>query len=164
MIIGDPYYFAISFDVAYRNETNPNMNLGIFNFIMEDIFFPAKGGNYTLKMVTNHLIGCLDKIKFINEIPLLSINDPVFFTELAHSLKYILISDSDDFHFSVKEPLGVDLTPLEFADFGYYIFYVKTKKNEVVFYTTDYGESFSLKELSHGYVYTVIDMLRSNIN
>ena len=57
MIFGDPYFFCISFDVAYPSEnlTDSNIELGIFNFIIEDVFFPGKGGNWTLSMIISHL-------------------------------------------------------------------------------------------------------------
>lgn len=44
MIFGDPYFFCISFDVAYPSEnlTDSNIELGIFNLLLKMFFSREK--------------------------------------------------------------------------------------------------------------------------
>ncbi|WP_127960482.1 Imm42 family immunity protein [Serratia microhaemolytica] len=160
MIYGDPYYFGVHIDVIYKNDNNPDMNLGAFNFIIDDVFFPGKGANYTLKMVTNHLVGNLDELRSIKEQSVDRVNEPSFPLMLAHSFRQWLSSDVEHCFSENNEVVGVDLTPLEFSDLGYYIFYVLTSESEYVFSTRDSGKTFNKKVLPKGYVVGVLELLK----
>ncbi|PIT08541.1 Imm42 family immunity protein [Snodgrassella communis] len=161
MIFGDPYYFSISFDVVYPSESSAgsSIELGIFNFIIEDNFFPAKGGNWTINMIINHLKSTTDEIKHCPLVQESLINSNNFFVNLSHSLERIVETDPIDFELGDIEKLGVDLTPLEFGDFGYYIFYVRTSNKEYIFYSYDRGSNFVKKELPINCVLDVISSI-----
>lgn len=164
MIFGDPYFFCISFDVAYPSEnlTDSNIELGIFNFIIEDVFFPGKGGNWTLSMTISHLKEAVDEIESCPEIQESVINSPTFCVNLSHSLQCILQTDPRDYELKDVEKLGVNLTPLEFGDCGYYIFYARSKKQEYIFYSYNAGLNFLKKELPLNCVKNVISSIEFN--
>jgi hypothetical protein len=159
MIYGDPYYFGIHLDVVYKNDNNPDMTLGTFNFIINDNFFPGKGTNYTLKMILNHLIESLDDLKTVKKQNSDIINEDFYPIMLAHLFKQWLPPDIQYCFSNDKDVCGVDLTPLEFSDLGYYIFYVLTQENEIIFFTRDSGKTFNKKILPKGYVEKVIELL-----
>lgn len=163
MVIGDPYYCAINFEIVYQDNQNSNMGLGIFNFIIEDVFFPGRGANYTINMVINHLTSNLEIIESIDEISddLLIDNDRLF-TSIANSFDYYLNTDSENLinPNEIKNKC-VDLTPLEYADLGYYIFYIKTVSCDFLYYSYDYGLSSLYKKLTKGYLYDLIRQLNN---
>lgn len=156
MIFGDPYKFAVSYDVAYPNDST--YKLGIFNFIIEDRFFPAQGGNYTINMIFNHLKSDIEKIQHCRFITSKILNNDNFYHNLMCTCYPRVDEDFEPIKtvFDNLEDYIVELTPLEFGDFGYYIFYAKSELRDYIFYSYDYGKNFIRKELPPGTVMQVL--------
>jgi len=116
MIFGKPEKFAITYDVVDSVESD--FFYGVFNFIVNDVFYPAIGSNYTL----NHIIPFLNaEAKYIEKSKRFYAGDmtddelSISFSKQYGAIN-CLISNLDDY-FSL-EKCGVDLSPLEIADKG----------------------------------------------
>ncbi|MBD2812632.1 immunity 42 family protein [Xenorhabdus sp. Vera] len=163
MIHGNPTLFSISYEVIEYSEDH-YWKFGIFNFIINDEIYPAKGSNYTLRMAFDYLkdsqtdiLNCkiIDMPEYFDGTNELSL--------LAHSHGILLDIDPDDMVLPELEPVGVFLSPLEIADIGFYLFYYLVDLDtEILIYSSDYGVNIKKVVLPRGTVIKVISELPRN--
>ncbi|TNH43822.1 immunity 42 family protein [Photorhabdus luminescens] len=161
MIYGLPDEFAVTYEVCESSE-DEYWQYGIFNFVIDDVIVPAIGSNYTLHMVINHLKDSLVEFPLCKKIDtsLLSKNKEIM-EFIAHSHNILLDTDDDGLEFPEMEQQGIDLTPVEFTDVGFYIFYYITSnsEDEFIIYTCDRGLTVAIKRLKKNTVKNVIEQL-----
>ncbi|WP_434525448.1 immunity 42 family protein [Photorhabdus asymbiotica] len=163
MIYGNPALFSIFYEVIECSEDN-YWKFGVFNFIIDDEIFPAKGSNYTLRMAFDYLKDSQRDILNCNIIDI-----PKYFNKnnemslLAHSHGMLLDIDPEDMELPDAKPIGVFLSPLEIADIGFYLFYYLVDHDtENLIYSADYGTNIKKIVLPKGTVARVISELLEN--
>lgn len=160
MIFGQPYEFAIFYDVLERSEDN-YWEYGIFIFLIEDEIFPSKGSNYTLSMALDYLKDSQSEVISCEYNGLdISMDAIALLRILAHSHGMLLDSDPPDLEFPISEKIGVFLSPLEIIDAGFYLFYYSGEKDEeYLIYSSDYGNTARSTVLTKGTVSRVLEAI-----
>lgn len=130
--------FFIQWDVVYPLKND--LNLGVFNFWINDTCYPAKGINITLNSLFNILSSNIEEIKALNsdigDIPLEKIDFCSF--------------DSQDL---------IWLDTGELFQFGFGMVLGFNKESERLFYTFDYEKSYSEIILPKGTVVSTLQAL-----
>ncbi|MBG3013418.1 immunity 42 family protein [Proteus faecis] len=159
MIFGDPYDFAVIYEKV--EESNDGYwKFGFFNFVIKDELFPAKGSNYTLHMAINYLKDSVEEIDNCRPLDDHSINECELFGLIAHSHIKILDTDPDDFEIIPSQPIGVDLSPVEISDVGFYLFYyIENGDYESLIFSKDYGVTISKVMFPKGTIKKVLNKL-----
>lgn len=160
MIFGQPFEFAVFYEILEKTEDNC-WKYGIFSFFIEDEIYPSKGSSYTLHMAINYLKDSLQEINSCKSVGLsLSENASELITQLAHSHGILLDSDPDNLELPDSEALGVFLSPIEISDVGFYLFYyLKDNDEECLIYSSDYGSTAKKTTLKKGTVNNVLQKL-----
>lgn len=165
MIFGQPYEFAIFYEVLEKTEDN-KWKYGIFNFFIDDEIYPSKRSNYTLQMAINYLKDSQQEISSCKSVGLsLPENTSELITQLAHSHGMLVDSDPHDFVLPDSEAIGVLLSPVEISDVGFYLFYYQEDNDEeCLVYSSDYGRTAKKTTLKKGTVNDVLQTLPSQDN
>lgn len=160
MIFGQPFEFAVFYDVLEKTEDN-YWKYGLLGFFIEDEIYPSRGSNYTLHMAMSYLKDSQQEINSCKSAGLaLSGSASELITQLAHSHGILLDSDPDDLELPDSEALGVFLSPLEISDVGFYLFYCpKDNDEEYLVYSSDYGSTAKKTILKKGTVNSVLEKL-----
>lgn len=160
MIFGQPFEFAVFYDVLEKTEDN-YWKYGLFGFFIEDEIYPSKGSNYTLHMAMDYLKDSQQEINSCRSAGLtLSGSASELITQLAHSHRMLLDSDPDDLELPDSKVLGVFLSPPEISDVGFYLFYYsKNNDEECLVYSSDYGSTAKKTILKKGTVSSVLEKL-----
>lgn len=132
--------FFIQWDVVYPLKND--LNLGVFNFWINDTCYPAKGINITLNSLFNILSSNIEEIKAFNS----DIGD-------------IPIEKIDFCSFDSQDLIWLDTG--ELFQFGFGMVLGFNKESERLFYTFDYEKSYSEIILPKG---TVISTLQALTN
>lgn len=130
--------FFIQWDVIYP--LKDNVDLGIFNFWINDICYPAKGINITLKSLFYVLSSNIEEIKVLNS----DIGD-------------ILIEKIDFSSIDSNDLVWLDTG--ELFQFGFGMILGFNKEVERLFYTFDYEQSYSEVFLPKGTVSSTLQAL-----
>lgn len=130
--------FFIQWDVVYPLKNN--LDLGIFNFWINDTCYPAKGINITLNSLFHVLISNIEEIKALNN----DIGD-------------VPIEKIDFCSFDNKDLVWLDTG--ELFQFGFGMVLGFNKKSERLFYTFDYEKSYSEIILPKGTVVSTLQAL-----
>lgn len=160
MIFGQPFEFAVFYEVLEKTEDN-YWKYGLFSFFIEDEIYPSKGSNYTLHMAIDYLKDSQQEIDACKSAGLdLSECAQELITQLAHSHRMLLDSDPDELELTDSVALGCFLSPLEISDAGLYLFYYpKDNDEECLIYSSDYGRTAKKTILKKGTVSSVITKL-----
>lgn len=138
MIVKYSDVFFIQWDVVYPLKND--LNLGVFNFWINDTCYPAKGINITLNSLFHVLISDIEDIKAldgdIGDIPI----EKIDFSSI----------DSKDL---------VWLDTGELFQFGFGMVLGFNKESERLFYTFDYEKSYSEVVLPKGTVSSTLQAL-----
>ncbi|MDX8237710.1 Imm42 family immunity protein [Acinetobacter pittii] len=129
--------FFIQWDVVYPLKND--LNLGVFNFWINDTCYPAKGINITLNSLFNILSSNIEEIKALNS----DIGD-------------IPIEKIDFCSFDSQDLIWLDTG--ELFQFGFGMVLGFNKESERLFYTFDYEKSYSEIILPKG---TVVSTLKA---
>lgn len=130
--------FFIQWDVVYPLKND--LNLGILNFWINDICYPAKGINITLNSLFNILSSNIEEIKALNS----DIGD-------------IPIEKIDFCSFDSQDLIWLDTG--ELFQFGFGMVLGFNKESERLFYTFDYEKSYSEIILPKGTVVSTLQAL-----
>ncbi|MHA3049967.1 Imm42 family immunity protein [Acinetobacter sp. ANC 4639] len=133
--------FFIQWDIVYSLASN--LHLGIFNFLINDICYPARGINITLNSLFHILTSNIE-----------SIND------LKNDLGDIEI-DKIDFYFLDDEKL-LWLDTGELFQYGFGIVLGFNKGKERLFYTIDYEKTYFEIVLPRGTLKATLESLFFN--
>lgn len=160
MIFGKPYEFAVFYELLEKTD-NDYWKFGIFIFFIEDEIYPTRGSNYTLSMALDYLKDSLDEvISYKNSELDTSMEALLLLKKLAHSHGILLCDDPHNLELSEPMKLGIYLSPLEFTDTGFYLFYYPRNNNEeYLIYSSDYGATAKKTVLEKGTVQRVIKQL-----
>lgn len=130
--------FFIQWDVVYPLKND--LNLGIFNFWINDTCYPAKGINITLNSLFHVLISNIEDIKALDS----DIGD--------------IIIEKIDFS-SIDNKDLVSLDTGELFQFGFGMILGFNKESERLFYTFDYEKSYFEVVLPKGTVSSTLQAL-----
>lgn len=130
--------FFIQWDVVYPLKND--LNLGVFNFWINDTCYPAKGINITLNSLFNILSSNIEEIKALNS----DIGD-------------IPIEKIDFCSFDSQDLIWLDTG--ELFQFGFGMVLGFNKESERLFYTSDYEKSYSEIILPKGTVVSTLQAL-----
>jgi hypothetical protein len=130
--------FFIQWDVVYPLKND--LNLGVFNFWINDTCYPAKGINITLNSLFNILSSNIEEIKALNS----DIGD-------------IPIEKIDFCSFDSQDLIWLDTG--ELFQFGFGMVLGFNKESERLFYTFDYEKSYSEIILPKGTVVSTLQAL-----
>jgi len=130
--------FFIQWDVVYPLKND--LNLGVFNFWINDTCYPAKGINITLNSLFNILSSNIEEIKALNS----DIGD-------------IPIERIDFCSFDSQDLIWLDTG--ELFQFGFGMVLGFNKESERLFYTFDYEKSYSEIILPKGTVVSTLQAL-----
>lgn len=138
MLIKHNNDFFIQWDTTYYLDNN--LELGIFNFWIDDHAYPGKCTNITLIPLFNELINNLEEIHNIKQ-----------------DLGAIPLSQID---FSLSNDQLVNLDTGELFQYGLGLSIGFDQNIERLFYTIDYGKSFSEIVLPKGTLINTLESLR----
>ncbi|MGB9039948.1 MAG: Imm42 family immunity protein [Acinetobacter calcoaceticus] len=130
--------FFIQWDVVYPLKND--LNLGVFNFWINDTCYPAKGINITLNSLFNILSSNIEEIRALNS----DIGD-------------IPIEKIDFCSFDSQDLIWLDTG--ELFQFGFSMVLGFNKESERLFYTFDYEKSYSEIILPKGTVISTLQAL-----
>ena len=130
--------FFIQWDVVYPLKND--LNLGVFNFWINDTCYPAKGINITLNSLFNILSSNIEEIRALNS----DIGD-------------IPIEKIDFCSFDSQDLIWLDTG--ELFQFGFGMVLGFNKESERLFYTFDYEKSYSEIILPKGTVVSTLQAL-----
>ncbi|WP_373359054.1 Imm42 family immunity protein [Acinetobacter lactucae] len=130
--------FFIQWDVVYPLKND--LNLGVFNFWINDTCYPAKGINITLNSLFNILSSNIEEIKALNS----DIGD-------------IPIEKIDFCSFDSQDLIWLDTG--ELFQFGFGMVLGFNKESERLFYTFDYEKSYSEIILPKGTLLSTLQAL-----
>lgn len=130
--------FFIQWDIVYPLKND--LNLGVFNFWINDTCYPAKGINITLNSLFNILSSNIEEIKALNS----DIGD-------------IPIEKIDFCSFDSQDLIWLDTG--ELFQFGFGMVLGFNKESERLFYTFDYEKSYSEIILPKGTLLSTLQAL-----
>jgi hypothetical protein len=142
MLIKHSNDFFIQWDTTYS--LSNNMELGVFNFWIDDQSYPGKGTNITLIPLFNDLVSNIEKINQIN--------------------KDLGSTSLDLINFSLDSDQFVCLDTGELFQYGFGLSIGFDKNTERLFYTVDYENSFSEIILPRGTLVETLKSLQQFIN
>lgn len=139
MIFGKPDIFAISFDVV--DVFNDSFCYGTFNIIVNDVFFPAAGSNYTLTHIVSFFHASADELKIAKPFFVGEQSDEEIAISLARQYGHVNKNISDNNEYYSEMQFGVDLSPLEVLDKGVSLcFFDDENCNGWLMLVANYGE------------------------
>lgn len=143
MILKNHDQFFIQWDIVYELENNPN--LGIFNFWIDNICYPAQGINITLPALFWALICNIESIdglkKDLTDIPISKIN----FSDIDND-KLVFLDTGELFQYGFGLVLGFN------------------QDQERIFYTTDFEKTYSEIILPKGVLRATLNSLLLNMD
>lgn len=141
MIIKHNDDFFIQWDTTYHLANN--LELGVFNFWINDQVYPGKGANITLMPLFDDLISNIEEIN-----------------QIKKDLESIPLNQID---FSLDSDQLVSLDTGELFQYGFGLKIGFDKNTERLFYTVDYENSFSEIILPRGTFVETLKSLRHSI-
>lgn len=174
MIYGDPTNFAIQIEVL---DCYGSFSHGIFNVIVDDVFIPGRGSNWTISLIVSWLKGTLAEIENATDQDY-SDHDPMSLFHLARKSrgeywhgdpelpeKWWLSNDPivmamvDELTKRDLTPIGIEIPFAEINDSGWYFYLFQTGDKERIIFSGDYGKTVHEKFLPQGSVAQVIRSL-----
>jgi len=143
MILKHSDDFFIQWDVVFSQEDN--LNLGVFNFWINDLCYPAKGINITLSSVFNALISNIVEIN-----------------ALKNDLGNVAIEEIDFTAFESENLVWLDTG--ELFQFGFGLVLGFDGGFERLFYTVDYEKTYSEVILRKGVLIETFKSLIPYVN